>query len=317
MAEDQSKTTDEMAERVKATLAGQPPKQDSDQRTAAEQQKPDNQASSTRSGVGSGQTNHSVNPTVGTPSSRPPVSTGTGETSGATNPTVAVAQGAGKASAEVNAQVGIIKQKTASGEVVGLEQLGRQVVNEMPRPVLSAPAFRAADAQNRIKAIDKTLKASEDEDARIRTSDIALMRAQRDELERHEATRVSGAPILMPRSRLLDASYAKDKNPDFNYRWVNITDGGRVGARRADGWERVPEDEGGMQLGEEMALFRIPKEQHARLRSGLRARQEASFSEPKKQFEASLDDVARMLREKHGIRLSDRQIRERINNSDE
>lgn len=320
MAENETTKADDMAERVRATLSGQPPKQDVTT-SGDEKQKPDPEAVSTRSGVGSGQTNPSQDPALAAaPASVVRgVPAGTGTFSGATNPTVPnLARTVGKASAEVNAEVGEIKQQTAAGEVVGTEDpLKARAARPAPLTTVSAPAFRTGSIADRLKAIDSTLQAAEDENARVRSSDIALMRAQKDELERYEAMNVGGAPILMPRARLLDASYAKEKNPDFNYRWLNITDAGKVGARRADGWERVSEDEGGIQLGEEMALFRIPKQHHNRLRQGLRNRQERSFDQPKKQFEASLNDVAKYLRDKHGIKLTDKQIRDRINNSDE
>lgn len=310
MADNQTELADKLRQ---LTTKGEPPKVENDS-PSREVQKPESEARSTQaSGIGSASASAPTAAEVASKTGQPRSTVGAGNSVSATNPVPTMAAPQGEAEKEVNAEVGTLKQQTADGKVVGYEDPTQKPAATRR---LEAPAIRTSDIGKRIEAIDKTLKDTEDESSRMRTSDLALMRAQKEELERHERQRVSGAPILAPRTRLLDASYAQEKNPDYHYRWVNITDGSKVSARKADGWTRVPEGEGGAQLGDEMALFRIPKDHHRMLREGFRARQEQSFGAPKQQFEASLDEVAKLLRDRLGIKLTDRQIRERIDNSD-
>jgi hypothetical protein len=176
---------------------------------------------------------------------------------------------------------------------------------------IGAPQVAAGNAiRERIKAIDAQLKAAEDEGLRNRRDDVVMLQAQKRELEEREAREVYGAPVLAPKTRLLDASFAEQKNPDYHYRWLNITDPSRTSARMAVGYEPVPADEGGMQLGNEMKLFRIQKDYYLGRTKHLKRETEAQFKAPDKQYEQVVEEVVRQLRDKYGISMSDKKLQD-------
>lgn len=176
------------------------------------------------------------------------------------------------------------------------------------RMPLSPPAVRTSSVQERIKRIDEALKAAEDDESMARSDDLTLLRAQKQELEQIEARTVAGGNVLAPRSRLLDASDAQEKNPDKHVRWINTGDASRTTARQADGYSKLSEEQGGKKVGN-LELFAIPKQQYAARVAGVRQRSAASFAEPQQQFEASMSEVAKFLRDKHGIKIKDSDLR--------
>lgn len=175
---------------------------------------------------------------------------------------------------------------------------------------VGAPAVAGSAIRDRIKAIDKQLQAAEDEGIRARRDDIVMLQAQKRELEEREAREVYGAPVLAPKTRLLDASFAEQKNPEYHYRWLNVTDPSRVSARMAVGYEPVPVEEGGMQLGTEMKLFRISKDYYLGRTKHLRKEHEAQFKAPDKQYEQVVEEVVKRLRDQFGIKISEKQLQD-------
>src|SRR5215203_2047415 len=77
-----------------------------------------------------------------------------------------------------------------------------------------------------------------------------------------EAQVLSGAPDLTPKDVLLDLSDLVAKNPHLHYRWVNIRAPGKADTRRTNGYLRLPADEGGREVGGELAIFVTTKRLH-------------------------------------------------------
>jgi len=113
----------------------------------------------------------------------------------------------------------------------------------------------------------------------------------------------SGAIPRTPKQNIInDPIDAYDaKNPERVSRLVNIKDPQKVASRKADGYVRVPESEGGVQLGDELALFSAPK----RVREERVARQqevnEARLGQHKTEMYHAVEAVAKEMRDKHGI----------------
>ena len=130
-------------------------------------------------------------------------------------------------------------------------------------------------------------------------------------LARVEATTGrSGAVPFQPKQQLLDASAVQEKKKDKRIRWVNLRNPDKVMSRIAEGYRRIPESEGGKSLGEEMALFELPREEYERRVTAIRERNEQLHSSHKREFERVVDGIARELRDKHGISIDTKRILE-------
>ena len=130
-----------------------------------------------------------------------------------------------------------------------------------------------------------------------------------DKLARVEATTGdSGAIPNTPKSMLLDASTLEKQNPNYKYRFVNIKDPNKAQRRLFEGYERVPEAEGGRSLGSEYALFRIPRTSfEARVAREL-ARNKALLTAHRDEMEQVAESVAKVLRDQYGLDVSRNRI---------
>lgn len=128
--------------------------------------------------------------------------------------------------------------------------------------------------------------------------------AELQALRRQEEKEVPGLRIRTPRQRLLDASEAQAKNPDSHVRWVNIKDGEKAEARKEDGYRRLTSEEGGRQIGDQAALFAIPKEQAAQKRREIMEENEARLNAHKAEMRRAAEQGAQQLRDQAGISVS-------------
>lgn len=134
---------------------------------------------------------------------------------------------------------------------------------------------------------------------------VEELKAQRKALAETEAkTGNPGAIPLTPKEILLDAREAIDKNPDKRVRWVNIKDPAKARARVANGYVRIPEAEGGKHLGDELALFAVPKKKYEETIAMQQQLNKDRLSQHNREMERMADEVAKVLRDKHGIRMS-------------
>lgn len=123
-------------------------------------------------------------------------------------------------------------------------------------------------------------------------------------LKHIEAQTLSGVAVLTPKDVLLDISDLKAKHPDKHFRWVNIKAPGIADRRRLDGFIRLPESEGGRELGGEVAIFvtteRIYEHRVERIKAENKKRLQAHRAE----VENAVEAVARELRDKYGMQIN-------------
>lgn len=133
-----------------------------------------------------------------------------------------------------------------------------------------------------------------------RAEAIARVKALKEELKREEAkTGPSGAMPNAPTGQILDASGASAANPDKRFRWVSANKAMR---RQVEGYVRVPEVEGGKQVGN-LILMALPREVYdARVAAVKRLNAERLKSHVREMEEAA-EGLAKYLRDEKGINV--------------
>ncbi|HEY6022405.1 MAG TPA: hypothetical protein VIY48_21860 [Candidatus Paceibacterota bacterium] len=130
------------------------------------------------------------------------------------------------------------------------------------------------------------------------------LRSMSDALAHIEAQQLSGAPSLTPKEVMLDISDLKAQHPDKYFRWVNIKSPGNADVRRVNGFIRVPESEGGRQLGDELALFVCTAANRDRQLANFKRLNESRLQAHKADVEQLAEGIAKELRDKHGIKIN-------------
>ena len=145
-------------------------------------------------------------------------------------------------------------------------------------------------------AIDE-LKAAKNEK---KDSEVSLKEMQ-DKLKRLEETSGrSGAISRTPKQMMLDARELEQKDPEHHYRFVSSRDPQKVQGRIMEGYAKVPESEGGRDLGG-LILMKIPRRQYeSRVANETRITKER-LSAHTKEMRTAAESVAKELRDKHGI----------------
>lgn len=123
-------------------------------------------------------------------------------------------------------------------------------------------------------------------------------------LREKENRTIPGLQIRTPRQRLLDAREVQAKHPDKHIRWVNIKDPEKAEARKESGYTRLTSEEGGKQLGDQMALFSIPKEQADQVRKDIADENQARLDAHKAAMRRAAEEGSRALRDKAGLNVS-------------
>lgn len=125
----------------------------------------------------------------------------------------------------------------------------------------------------------------------------------REALDREERkTGTSGAVPLTPKQALLDASDLAKAQPDKHFRWLNTGNAEVIRLRRQEGYERVPESEGGRQVGG-LALFVQSAEKHSQRKEAEAKLHNERLSQHNREVEQAAETLARHLRDKHGLRI--------------
>lgn len=128
--------------------------------------------------------------------------------------------------------------------------------------------------------------------------------AELQALRRQEEKEVPGLRIRTPRQRILDASEVQARHPDSHVRWVNIKDPEKAEARKEDGYRRLTSEEGGRQIGDQAALFAIPKEQAEQKKRDIKEENELRLNAHKAEMRRAAEQGARELRDGHGLSVS-------------
>ena len=124
-----------------------------------------------------------------------------------------------------------------------------------------------------------------------------------EKLERLERTTGrSGAVPNAPKQMLLEAPDAVAQHPDKRLRWGSLSNPDKMEVRKAEGYERLPVSEGGKQVGN-MVLLALPREEYeARVRRILEEN-ERRLTLHNHEVEAVAEQVAKVLRDKYGLRI--------------
>lgn len=123
-----------------------------------------------------------------------------------------------------------------------------------------------------------------------------------------EAKTTYGAPVMAPKQLMMNASDVEAKHPDLKLRWVNIKDPQKAAARMLQGYRRLTAEEGGRQLGDEAALFGIPRRQYDAMVEHNRQLHEARLSAHKTEVQNAAEAVARQLRDQYGVKIDAERI---------
>jgi hypothetical protein len=132
---------------------------------------------------------------------------------------------------------------------------------------------------------------------------IIEARQERERLNRLEQTTVPGAETLVSKSILLDPREAREHpaNKGFKLRWVNTSLPEKIQSRKLEGYEVVPDAEGGKRLGTEYVLMRIPESKANAKKAALREKGRVWLAAHKNEMERTADEVAKILQSKYGF----------------
>jgi hypothetical protein len=127
-----------------------------------------------------------------------------------------------------------------------------------------------------------------------------------DQLRRAEAKTVSGAGSQTPKQRLLSVSTIEKANPDWHYRYVNMTDPEKVKLRRDRGYVPVSDEEAkkfdiAARHGNDLVLMKIPRADHEKRLAELDAVNYARLNAHKAEVAGAAERIVRELKDKHGI----------------
>lgn len=123
-------------------------------------------------------------------------------------------------------------------------------------------------------------------------------------LREKEEREIPGLQIRTPRQRILDAREVQAKHPDKHVRWVNIKDPEKAETRKEEGYKRLTSEEGGRQIGDQAALFAIPKEQADAKKRDIQIENQARLDAHKASMRRAAEEGARALRDKAGLNVS-------------
>lgn len=122
-------------------------------------------------------------------------------------------------------------------------------------------------------------------------------------LKHIENQTLSGAPELTPKEVMLDISDLAAEHPDRHFRWVNIKAPGNADRRRLAGYIRLPEADGGRELGGELAIFVTTKRLHDHRVEEIKKMNKQRLQAHRAEVENAVEAVARELRDKYGLKL--------------
>lgn len=136
---------------------------------------------------------------------------------------------------------------------------------------------------------------------------IVEARRARELLQRQEDVQEPGAPSLLGKGELMNPREAlkHPANKDMHLRWVNTTVPEKVQSRKLEGYEVVPESEGGKKLGTEYVLMRLPEAKAAQKRKMLKERGRVWLAAHKGEMQKTAEQVAKILRDQYGFTSSE------------
>jgi hypothetical protein len=160
-------------------------------------------------------------------------------------------------------------------------------------------------SQTPMPEMKKAEMAGKEEQEKPKTGAEAkqVLDALTEALRKIEAQTLSGVAVLTPREVLLDLSDLQAKHPDRHFRWVNIQTPGTADRRRLDGYIRLPESEGGKEMGREVAVFVTTKRIHEQREARVKKMNRERLNAHKAEMENVAEGVVRELRDRYGLKL--------------
>lgn len=130
------------------------------------------------------------------------------------------------------------------------------------------------------------------------------LKEEMSRLERIEKTSGrSGAVPNTPKGHLLDLTEVQRKHPGKRVRFVNVANKEKAQKRtEVDGYERVPESEGGKQVGN-LVTMAIPRPVYEERVAKIAKMNKERMVAHNKEVERMAEGVARELRDRHGIQV--------------
>lgn len=145
--------------------------------------------------------------------------------------------------------------------------------------------------------------AAEDLKSKKQAEASESMRNLQKALDHLEAQHLSGTPDLTPKEVLLDLSDLQQKHPEMHFRFVNIKAPGKADRRRLDGYIRLPESEGGREVGGEVAVFVTSKKIFDMRVQRVKDLNKARLQAHRAEVEGAVEAIARELRDKYGLKI--------------
>lgn len=135
------------------------------------------------------------------------------------------------------------------------------------------------------------------------------LREQQEKLAQQERTTGHGGVIpRLPKEHMLDARDVEAMHPDKHLRWVNIRNNDKTESRKTEGYARLAESEGGRNIGSELALFGVPQAQYEARVAQQEARTAQLSTAHRREVEQAAERAARELRDRHGVRVRERDL---------
>lgn len=118
----------------------------------------------------------------------------------------------------------------------------------------------------------------------------------------------SGAVPLQPKHLMLNATDVQEKLPEHRVRWLNLKNPEKIATRMMDGYTRISSEEGGRHLGDEMALFKIPRKKYEERVSRQQSLSKERLSQHNTDMERFAENMSKILRDKYSLNISTEQL---------
>lgn len=133
-----------------------------------------------------------------------------------------------------------------------------------------------------------------------------LKKIQEDLKRKEEIKHGAGGPRAT-KAMLLDASEVQEAHPDKRVRWVQTGVPERAMSRLADGYEIVPESEGGRRVGGLQMGWTSKENYDARVKD-IERRNKERLESHKAELQQTVQAIVRELRDKHGVQIDERRL---------
>lgn len=129
---------------------------------------------------------------------------------------------------------------------------------------------------------------------------LGEMQAALDRFER--TTGQSGAVPLATKQMLLDASDVVKRHPNLRLRWVNVNNREKAEMRQHNGYVRLPDSEGGRQVGN-LALFACSQGTYEARVKQYDELHKSRLTQHNREVGAEAEAIERIMRDRYGVKV--------------